>query len=47
MMRERSVFPNYETYDGNDLTPDRNVKLGKRLTMPMPLMNLKQLSNTP
>ena len=31
MMRERSVFPNYETYDGNDLTPDRKREVRKEI----------------
>ena len=31
MMRERSVFPNYETYDGNDLTPDRKREIRKEI----------------
>lgn len=31
MMRERSVFPNNETYDGNDLTPDRKREVRKEI----------------
>ena len=31
MMRKRRVFPNYETYDGNDLTPDRRREVRKEI----------------
>ena len=31
MMREWSVFPDYETNDGNDLTPDRKREVRKEI----------------
>lgn len=31
MVRERSIFKNYETYDGNDITPDRKRKVIKEI----------------
>ena len=44
---ERSVFPNYETYDENDLTPNRKREVRKEIDYANAIDELKRLSNTP